>query len=172
VARLLCNISGTNEYTDIKNFLLSIQFANEVNSSYAPNRLEKWFGYASNLKSVKDSHELQVTDTIPSVFQSLHDRWFIESDSLLCCYGFKPYSNTSIDWHRDHSCFHDKAVMINFGEAVYTEGYNSETILHLKDGDVVELNTKTIHKAEQRSQTRINATFRKVKNEYINSLLF
>ena len=170
MAKILENIKGTHEYNLILEYMKKLQYLQIVHSSYAPKRLERWFGYYSNLQSIKEGrHELGFNEAIPYVFNRIKNDYYPESDSLLLCYGKKPESDTSINSHRDHGCFLGKAVMINFGEAIYTENpYNAPIEHHeLMDGDVVEIDTKLIHSANQTSDFRMNATFRKVRPDFL-----
>jgi hypothetical protein len=170
MAKILENIKGQWEYEILKAFIQKIDFSHTVKSTYAPKRLEKWFGYASNLQSIKDGrHAVGFTEDIPDIFNRIKNQYYQDADSLLVCYGNKPESDTTIANHRDHGTFLAKAVMINFGEATYSEtDYDGRiTKYDLQDGDVVEIDTKIIHAAYQLSDLRINATFRKFRPEYL-----
>lgn len=170
MAQVLENIKGQWEYEILKAFVEKIDFSNLVKSTYAPKRLEKWFGYSSNLQSIKEGrHQAIFTEDIPDIFNRIRNQYYQEADSLLICYGKKPESDTTIGQHRDHGCFHGKAIMINFGQAIYTENHYDGRIekYDLTDGDVIEIDTKIIHSAYQLSDIRINATFRKFRSEFV-----
>ena len=64
--------------------------------------------------------------------------------------------------------------MINYGETTfYLQTYNDGTIIkNLKDGDVVDFDSKLLHKSSQTSQERYILTFRKVKKEFMQHKLF
>lgn len=91
--------------------------------------------------------------------------------SLFICGGYLPETSTSIQWHRDHSHFIGKAVMLNLGEAIYREKpeRGSDHIIKYKltDGLVVLIDTKLLHSAEQISAKRYNFTFRRIKPQYL-----
>ncbi|MDF5718471.1 MAG: hypothetical protein PUP93_32555 [Rhizonema sp. NSF051] len=61
--------------------------------------------------------------------------------------------------------------MLNLGQAIYKEKpeRESDRIVehHLTDGQVVKINTKLLHCAEQISNIRYNFTFRRIKPEYL-----
>jgi len=170
MAKILENIKGTHEYSMLLEYMKQLQYLQLVHSSYAPKRLERWFGYYSNLQSIKDGrHELGYDEAIPYLFNRIKNDYYPESDSLLACYGKLPESNTSIGNHRDHGCFLGKAVMLNIGTSLYTENpYNStQETYELADGDIVEIDTKLIHSSTQLSDLRMNATLRKVRPEFL-----
>jgi hypothetical protein len=170
MAKILENIKGSHEYTMLLEYMKKVEYDKLVHSSYAPKRLEKWFGYYSNLQSIKDGrHELGYSEAIHYIFNRIKNDYYPESDSILLCYGQKPESDTSIGNHRDHGCFLGKAVMINFGTSIYTENpYNApQEQYDLTDGDVIEIDTKLIHSSTQISDLRMNATLRKVRPEFL-----
>lgn len=170
MARILQNISNSDEYRIIKDYMINLKYESVVKSSYAPDRLERWFGYNSNLQSIKDGrHIVKLEAAIPVIFDRIKNTYFNDADSMLMCYGLKPNSDTSIKPHRDHGCFIAKAVMLNFGAAEYIEYNYDGTIINydLNDGDVVEIDTKIIHASRQYSELRMNATLRKLKPEFI-----
>ena len=170
MAKVLENIKGTHEYSILVEYMKQLQYDKLVHSSYAPKRLEKWFGYSYNLQSIKDGrHELKFIETIPYVFNRIKNDYYPESDSILICKGEKPDSDTSISNHRDHGCFLAKAIMLNIGISTYTEtDYNGLVKLYeLNDGDIIEIDTKIIHASSQISDLRLNATLRKVRPEFL-----
>jgi hypothetical protein len=172
MATILENIKGTQEYIAILKFMVETDYMKIVKSSYAPLRLEKWYGFNSNLQSVKsDRHEVTFSEDIPTVFDRIHRTYYPDSDSMLMAYGKKPESDSSIAPHRDHSFCQAKAIMINFGSSVFTEHpYDSDPIDYtLQPGDIIEIDTKLIHSSKQISDRRYNATFRKVRPEYLPS---
>ena len=173
MAKILENIKGTDEFKEILKFMSETSYRQIVKSSYAPLRQEKWYGYNSNLQSVKsDRHEVLFTEPIPAIFERIQRLYYPDSDSMLMAYGNKEdKSDSSIAPHRDHSFCQAKAVMINFGTSVFTEHpYEGEPIEYkLSPGDIVEIDTKIIHSSNQISNRRYNATFRKVRPEYLPS---
>jgi hypothetical protein len=155
--------------------LRELDFGKTVKSSYAPDRVETWFGYGSNLQSVKDGRsEVTWKADFPSWLEDLKKTYFPSANSALLCKGVKPHSDTSIDWHRDHGNFENRVVMVNFGESIfYLQDYNQGTIVHtLRDCDVVEFDSKLLHKSHQTSSERFMITFRKVKREFLVQKLF
>ena len=146
-----------------------------VNSSYAPDRLEAWYGYSSNLQSVKDGRsEVKWNQAFPIWLEELRKKYFPSSDSCLVCKGEKIESDTSIEWHRDHGNFENKVVMINFGEAkFFLQTYDAGTIItDLQNCQVVEFDSKLLHKSKQLSTNRYILTSRKVKKEFLRTKLF
>ena len=150
----------------------SIQLTQEVHSSYAPNRTEKWFRYGSNLQSIPEGRAriFPCEEPHPRLV-AFADRLFPNWHSLLICGGYLPETSTSIKWHRDHSHFIGKVVMLNLGEAIYREKpeRGSARIIEYKltDGLVVLIDTKLLHSAEQISPKRYNFTFRRIKPQYL-----
>ena len=172
MAKILTNISGTPEFDEILDFMKATTYRQIVKSSYAPLRQEKWYGWNSNLQSVKgDRHEVLFSEPIPKAFERIQKEYYPTSDSMLMAFGLKPESDTSIAPHRDHSFCESKAVMINFGTTIFTEHpYDSDPIeYNLEPGDIIEIFTKIIHSSKQISERRYNATFRKVRHEYLPS---
>lgn len=160
---------------DILEELKVLEFNNTVKSSYAPTRVEIWYGYGSNLQSVKDGRsEVEWKRDFPSWLEDLRKAYFPEANSALLCRGTKPDSDTSIDWHRDHGNFEKRVVMVNFGHAIfYLQDYVQGTLVYtLKDGDVVEFDSKLLHKSTQLTEDRYIITFRKVKKEFTIHKLF
>lgn len=146
-------------------------------SSYVKGRLEKWYRYASNLQSITGRGEVFYAgepkddlayDIICAFGNVLLPGW----NSLLVCGG-----PTSIGWHRDHGHFMGPAVMINLGEALYSELPRHSDIKQanlltskgrlLKDGEIVEIDTKMPHQSVQQSKERFNLTFRTIKFEFM-----
>ena len=172
MATILENIQGSEEYNTILRFMIAQDYGKTVKSSYAKKRLEKWYGYHSNLQSVKgDRHAVVYSEDLPEVFERIRLTHYPEADSLLMAYGKKPLSDNSILPHRDHAFCKNKAIMINFGSSIFTEHpYDSDPINYkLKPGDIVEIDTKIIHSSEQISNRRYNATFRQVRPEWLPS---
>lgn len=137
-------------------------------SRYAPNRLVKCFGVASNLQSIaKGRARLRRTDDPGDRIRALGNRVLPGWHSLLVCGG-----DTSIHWHRDHGHFEGMAVMINLGEAFYFErDYVQGELQHrLTDGQIIRINTKLLHKAIPISTPRYNLTFRHLKPEFISQV--
>ena len=86
--------------------LKTVNFDKTVKSSYAPDRLEAWFGYGSNLQSIKDGRsEVIWIQDFPEWMNELRTKYFPDSNSCLVCKGTKSNSDTSIEWHRDHGNF-------------------------------------------------------------------
>jgi hypothetical protein len=140
-----------------------------IRSRYAPNRLVKCFGIASNLQSIaKGRARLFRAEDPGRRIRSLGERLLPGWHSLLVCGG-----DTTIHWHRDHGHFEGMAVMVNLGEALYLErDYDrGELQHHLTDGLVVRINTKLLHKAVPLSTPRYNLTFRRVKPEFRHCLI-
>lgn len=155
--------------------LKSLPFGKTVKSSYAPNRKEVWYGYASNLQSIKDGRsQVEWVADFPDWLEDLRARYFPESNSCLICKGTRSDSDTSIDWHRDHGNFENLVVMINFGEATfYLQTYDEGVVIHhLKDGEVVGFDSKLLHKSSQITSERFIVTFRRVKREFLTHKLF
>ena len=138
--------------------------AEVTKSSYVHGRLEKWYRRGSNLQSLARGHaQLFKCPDPPDRLIQFGDRSLPGWHSLLVCGG-----PTSIHWHRDHGHFERQAVMINLGRAVYRE-LDKEVVesLTLEDGDVVELDIKVIHVADQLSPVRFNFCFRRIKPEFL-----
>jgi hypothetical protein len=161
--------------------LKAMEFSKTVKSSYAPERVETWYGYSSNLQSVKDGRSLvEWAKDLPDWLDELRLKYFPTANSVLICRGTKAdldtelHSNTSIDWHRDHGNFHNRVVMINYGMATfYLHTYNNGTLIHtLKDCDVVDFDSKLLHKSSQLANDRYIITFRQVKREFLVHKLF
>jgi hypothetical protein len=162
------------DFTILKK-LRRIDFAKVVKSSYAPLRLEKWYGYGSNLQSIKEGRvDVNWVEDFPDWLDDLRKKFFPEANSVLICKGQRPDSETSIDWHRDHGTFENRVVMINFGYAVFylQDYYNGTEIYTLKDGEVVDFDSKLLHKSTQSSDERFIITFRRVKTEFSKHKLF
>ena len=165
------------EPVDIKTVdnLFNLDFSNVVKSSYAPDRVEKWYGYCSNLQSIKNGKsELEWKEDFPDWLAQLRDKYYPGANSSLLCAGIKPDTDTSIDWHRDHGHFENEVVMINFGKSIfYLQTYDEGTkTVNLKSGDVVKFDSKLLHKSSQTSQKRYIITFRKAKREFTSLKLF
>jgi hypothetical protein len=155
--------------------LKTLEFDKTVKSSYAPKRVEIWYGYGSNLQSVKDGRsEVEWKRDFPDWLDKLRKTYFPEANSALLCKGTKPDSDTSIDWHRDHGNFEKRVVMVNFGHTIfYLQDYIQGTLVYtLKDGDVVNFDSKLLHKSTQITEDRYIITFRKVKKEFTIQKLF
>ena len=169
-----------NELGKVKDFtvlkkLRELRFDRVVKSSYAPLRLEKWYGYGSNLQSIKEGRaDVNWTENFPDWVDELRRSYFPEANSALICKGVRPDSETSIDWHRDHGTFENRVVMVNFGFAVfYLQDYMSGTEIYtLTDGQVVDFDSKLLHKSTQTSDERYIITFRKVKTSFSKHKLF
>lgn len=128
-----------------------------IRSRYAPNRLVKCFGIASNLQSIAKGRGRLVRTNDPGArMRSLGERLLPGWHSLLVCGG-----DTTIYWHRDHGHFEGTAVMVNLGEALYSERDHEQGTLqhHLTDGLVVRINTKLLHKAIPLSTPRYVSHF-------------
>ena len=152
-----------------------IDFGKNVKSSYAPDRVEMWYGYGSNLQSIKDGRvEVEWKRDFPDWLEKIREKYFPEANSALLCKGSRPFSDTSIDWHRDHGTFENKVVMVNFGEAIfYVQDYDNGTIIkELKNCDVVDFNSKLLHKSSQTSNERFIITLRKTRKEFTIKKLF
>lgn len=150
-------------------------FTRMVKSSYAPLRVEKWYGYVSNLQSIKDGRvNVEWGENFPPWLEELRVKFFPESNSALLCKGVKPNSDTSIDWHRDHGTFLPQVVMLNFGEVIFSlQTYDEGTIVKtIGDGEVWAFDSKLLHKSSQVSDERYIITFRKTKTEYTATKLF
>jgi hypothetical protein len=165
------------ELTDEKYLenLRSLDFGKTVKSSYAPQRLEIWYGYGSNLQSIKDGRvEVEWKRDFPEWLEELRKKYFPDSNSALICKGNKPDSDTSIEWHRDHGTFENRVVMVNFGCTIfYLQDYNQGTLIHtLKDCEVVDFDSKLLHKSTQISEERYIITFRRTKREFSSQKLF
>lgn len=170
------NISvGHIEPGILRSHLRGISFTSTVKSSYAPKRLEKWYGYGSNLQSISEGRvEVEWKEDFPEWLQEIGQRFFPESNSALLCVGYLPSSDTSIDWHRDHGSFENDVVMVNLGRATFMlQDYDTGThIYRLEDGDVVRFNSKLLHKSTQVSEVRQIVTLRKTRTQYTTKKLF
>ena len=140
--------------------------AEVTHSGYVRGRLEAWYRLGSNLQSVYCGRgAVFAAPEPPERLTSFGDRVLPGWHSLLVCGG-----PTAISWHRDHPHFEAEAVMINLGDAVFRErDGNIEEGLVFGDGDVVRLDIKVLHMAEQKSAERFNFCFRRVKAEYLPS---
>ncbi|MBD2309640.1 hypothetical protein H6G17_29895 [Chroococcidiopsis sp. FACHB-1243] len=147
----------------------------EVKSTYAPQRLEKWYRAGSNLRS-GDAEKVFRTDEPKRRIVKLGDRLLPGWHSELVCSGDRHSgTSTTISNHRDHTHFQGHAILVNLGEAIYREQLrrnddSSWQEYKLTDGMVVSINTKLIHSAEQISTERYNLTFRHFKPEYLQLL--
>lgn len=163
-----------DECAVILDWLNTLSFGKKVKSSYAPERLEQWFRAGSNMQSITDGRgKIEYHDEAPDFVSKIGDTYMKEGwDSILVCKGEKPFSDTSIDWHRDHGHFEGPAIMFNWGESIYMEqDYDQGTLTGaIGYGDVVRINTKLVHKSTQLSDLRYNITFRKIKQQYINKV--
>lgn len=149
------------------------KLAETTYSSYVKGRLEKWYRMGSNLQSIKLGYAkvFKCTDA-PGWITACGDKYLPGWNSLLVCGG-----PTTIDWHRDHGHFFGPAVMINLGEAKYSEAERHAAISagsspraqshDLKDGMIVLIDTKLPHKSEQVSPERFNLTFRTIRPEFL-----
>lgn len=170
---VLGNISGQS-LLDLYRWVEKQPLDKVVHSNYAPNRIEKWYKFGSNLQSLRmGKHRIFEADKPDTRVNDVGERLYPNWHSLLVCGG-----DTNIDWHFDHGCFVADAVMINLGEAMYFEcvkskGYQPVTWFEhpLKDGMVVKINTKLLHKSEQISPVRYNLTFRKFKDIFLKDML-
>jgi hypothetical protein len=110
----------------------------------------------------------------PDWLEKIREKYFPEANSALLCKGTRPFSDTSIDWHRDHGTFENKVVMVNFGEAIfYVQDYDNGTVIkELKNCDVVDFNSKLLHKSSQTSNERFIITLRKTRKEFTIKKLF
>lgn len=175
VLKKLTNIRNLPEYAAFLEWLDSLEFKKQLHSSYAPSRLERWFEKGSNLQSILDNRaEIVKYEKMPAALTLYCKKLWSDYDSVLVCKGKKPSSDTSIDWHRDHGHFEAKAVMLNFGTSEYGQRhYSGElTLDRIEDGDIVEIDTKIVHKSTQLSDLRYNVTLRKVKMKYASDALF
>lgn len=156
--------------TDLWHWVRSLSLsATAIRSRYAPNRLVKCFGVASNLQSIaKGRARLHRVEAPEERIRVLGDRLLPGWHSLLVCGG-----DTTIQWHRDHGHFEGTAVMVNLGEAYYFEqDYEQGTLQHhLTDGLVIRINTKLLHKAVPISHPRYNLTFRHLKPEFLSAIM-
>lgn len=156
---------NSSQHSGLKRWLSTLTLGQVVKSSYASKRKERWFRMGSNLQNPKSGGRIFDCDEAPEYVNLLGNSLLIGWHSILVCGG-----DTSIDWHRDHGHFEAKAVMLNFGEAVFMErlSENHATQLYaLRDGEIVEIDTKVLHKAQPTSPHRMNLTFRKIKPEYL-----
>ncbi|NEO33222.1 MAG: hypothetical protein F6K36_22910 [Symploca sp. SIO3C6] len=172
--KVIGQFSG-NVLTKLWDWVRSQNLDNCVRSRYAPQRLERWYGFGSNLQSLKNGRAKIFPAERPSnpIIQ-LGDELYPGWHSLLVCGG-----KTDIGWHFDHGHFTKEAVMVNLGESIYSEcsafnGYKPiEWTEHkITDGMVVEIDIKRLHCAQQISATRFNLTWRKFKPEYLEQLQF
>ena len=153
----------------------SLDYDKTVKSSYAPERLEMWFGYGSNLQSIKDGRSsVEWVQDFPDWMDTLRREYFPAANSCLVCKGARKNSDTSIEWHRDHGNFENKVVMINYGKSTfYLQTYDEGVIVKdLQDCEVVDFDSKLLHKSSQISRERYILTFRKVKREFLAHKLF
>lgn len=152
----------------LERWMRSEKLERATHSSYAPNRLEKWYRWASNLRDPKNGGEIYKVEDAPERIIALGDKLLPGWHSILLCGG-----DTKINWHRDHSHFEDVAVMINIGVARYYEWeHNCSPVEYaLSDGQVVKINTKVVHMADPTTADRMNLTFRRIKSQYINATI-
>jgi hypothetical protein len=148
----------------------AIEFDKTVKSNYAPNRLERWYRWGSNLQSIPyGRHKLtyygQPHYRLIELGNSLLPDW----TSLLCCYGdHVEGTSTDIGDHRDHGFTQGETIMLNLGIADFT----IDGVTHrVEDGVVVRFNSKQLHSAKQVSNLRYNFTWRRVKPEVLNPYL-
>jgi len=164
--KVLGKLTGKN-LEDAHRLALSIPLTRAVHSGYAPNRVEAWYEYASNLQSIQsDRAKVWYEKSAPERLAAFGNRHYPGWNSLLICGG-----QTNISWHRDHGHFEAKAVMLNLGESLYREQPNRGSDKYneylLTDGLVVEIDTKLIHSAVQLSDVRVNITYRKIRSQYM-----
>jgi hypothetical protein len=146
--------------TGLETWMRSLSLDSTVRSSYAPFRTEKWFGYGSNLQNASTNGAIFKTDSPPERIKLLGDKLLAGWHSILVCGG-----NTSINWHRDHAHFEGLAVMVNLGLAKFSEWDVGD--YELTHGQVVEIDTKVLHRAEPLCPNRMNLTFRKIKPQFL-----
>lgn len=162
---IIGHIKGKN-LAELREWVESLALSpTAIISRYAPRRLVKCFGIASNLQSIpKGRARLFQVDDPGCRMRSLGNRLLPDWHSLLVCGG-----DTTIHWHRDHGHFAGIAVMINLGEALYFERDYDQGELqhHLTDGLVIRINTKLLHRAIPLSMPRYNLTFRHLKPEFL-----
>ncbi|MBD2461404.1 hypothetical protein H6G89_10125 [Oscillatoria sp. FACHB-1407] len=162
---IIGQVQGDN-LTELWEWVQSLTLSpNTIRSRYAPNRLVKCFGIASNLQSIaKGRARLYRVEDPGDRIRALGERLLPGWHSLLVCGG-----DTTIHWHRDHGHFEGMAVMVNLGEALYCErDYDKGELQHtLTDGLVIRINTKLLHKAVPLSTPRYNLTFRHLKPEFV-----
>lgn len=148
----------------LRNWVTKQPHKEVTKSSYVRGRTEGWYRLGSNLQSIPCGRAaLFAAPEPPERLAAFGDRHVPGWHSLLVCGG-----TTSITPHCDHGHFCNEAVMINLGEAVFVEhvGTASES-LTLRDGDVVRLDIKVTHSAQQTSSERFNFCFRQVKREFL-----
>lgn len=135
-----------------------------THSRYVQGRSEAWYRMGSNLQSIPCGRAALFTaPEPPERLATFGERHLPGWHSLLVCGGA-----TTITPHRDHGHFCNEAVMINLGEAIFTEHVGNATeSLQLRDGDVVQLDIKVTHSAQQTSSERFNFCFRRVKREFL-----
>lgn len=154
------------ELKTIKNWTANQHLSKLTQSSVAPKRTEKWYRIGSNLKSINTGQDKLFLCPDPNkIITSIGDRYLPFWDSVAVCGG-----NTNIKWHRDHGHFKSYAVMVNLGEALFSEKLNKKSppsVYHLTDGDIVKFDSKIFHQAEQLSERRFNIIFRQIRPEFL-----
>ena len=137
-------------------------------SNYVENRLEKWLRVGSNLQSIPaNRHRVFRCPEPPDFVTVLGDSALPGWESLLVCGGA-----TSITRHSDHGVFESQAVMLNVGQARFTEHYagDREESLALESGDLILLDIKVPHSSVQLSPARFHMTFRRIKKPFLAML--
>lgn len=132
-----------------------------LKSNYARGRLECYYGLAVDLKKypkITPAHQdLQVATLGNRLLPNWHS-------ALLCKY----LPGVGINPHRDHTCFQPWAVMVNIGKANFFEySDRKKVVTSLCNGDVVRINTKTLHGVEAVTSVRYSLTFRHIKAEFL-----
>lgn len=139
-----------------------------THSRYVNGRLEKWFCHSSNLQSVACGRAaIHREPPVPLFVADIGDTYLPTWNSVLVCGG-----NTSILWHRDHSHFAPRAVMVNLGTCMFGEHTGTaEEEKDLVDGDVIDLDISVTHRARQTSTERFSITFRTIHPKYMSKVI-
>ena len=125
------------------------------------NRREIWYE-----KEVKLTKKVAILDAPHNpLIHKLGQKWFPGNDSCLVLY----YSTGSrIDKHRDHTATEKKVVQINIGCHVYITVNGKRNLV--KDGEIIEFNSKLLHETSQALSTRWVLSWRKIKSQHLASL--
>ncbi len=162
-AQLIRKMEVGPELSEWVSWMVGLDLRPVTKSTYVHGRTEKWFRWASNLRSIANGrHTLSRCEEPPDFVRTLGDAELLGWSSLLVC-GFP----TSIGPHRDHGCFEREAVMLNVGRARYTETVRGrDESIELEDG-LYSLDIGVIHRSEQLDDIRFNATFRRIKPNFL-----
>lgn len=148
------------ELENIKEYLSSIVLDTKPSKStyVVGNRREIWFE-----KEVKLKKQVTIEDAPHNKkFYQLGQKWFPKNDSCLVLY-YPPAA--FIKEHRDHPATEAKVIQINIGCHVYLSVNGKRNLV--KDGEILEFNSKLLHGTSQALSQRWVISWRKIKDVHL-----